>query len=200
MNLILAISKIIPAWCPALGLAITPAVAAAVAVVAASGILVLPKTLEMKIRMSRGFIVSAGALLLVTAVAKLVSASGHARVLQTADPIFAVPFRLVFEIVGALELLISLVCLFGSRVKLQASLVAWLATSFVCYRAALILAGSQPPCHCLGSLTGALPVSPEFVDTVMKWILAYLLIGSYVVLFGSWKHKEPNRLILTTPS
>jgi len=54
----------------------------------------------------------------------------------------------------------------------------------------LFFSGYQHPCHCLGSLTGALPLSPEFVDTVMKGILAYLLIGSYAVLFWSARQKE----------
>ena len=141
----------------------------------------------MRAGLPRVFSVSAGTLLLATAAAKLVSAGGHARILQVTDPILAISFRHVFWIVGLLELMIALVCLFGHQPGLQAGLVAWLATSFVIYRLALYWSAYPKPCHCLGNLTDALQLSPQLVDAVMKIILAYLLAGSYAVLFWCWK-------------
>jgi hypothetical protein len=132
------------------------------------------------------FIVSAGILLLITAVAKFVSASGNVRILQFHDPIFGVSFRLVFLAVGLLELIVALICLFGGQMRLQAGLVASLATSFFIYRVALSLSAYHGPCHCLGDLTDALYISPQTADTAMKIILAYLLIGSYGILFHLW--------------
>lgn len=137
----------------------------------------------------RGFMVSAGVLLLATAAAKLVSAGGNARILQFPDPVFAIPFRRVFWIVGGLELVIALICLFGKWPRLQAGLVAWLATSFAVYRLALNLSGYHSPCHCLGNLTDALHISPETADNAMKVVLAYLLIGSYATVFWLWRQK-----------
>jgi hypothetical protein len=141
-------------------------------------------------KLFRSFMVSAGTLLLATAAAKLVSAGGNARILQDPDPILAISFRHLFWIVGVLELVIALICLFGNQPRLQAGLVAWLATSFAIYRLALYLAAYPKPCHCLGNLTDALHLSPELADTVMKVILAYLLIGSYAILFWFWKQRE----------
>ena len=78
----------------------------------------------MKPGLIRCFMVSAGTLLLATAAAKLVSAGGNARILQDPDPILAISYHHVFRIVGALELMIALVCLFGNQPRFQAGLVA----------------------------------------------------------------------------
>ena len=144
----------------------------------------------MKLKVFRSFIVSAGVLLLATAAAKLVSAGGNAHILQFPDPILVIPYRHVFWAVGGLELVIALICLFSNRTRLQAGLVAWLATSFVIYRLALYLSGYHGLCHCLGNLTDALRISPQAADTAMKIVLAYLLVGSYTTLFWLWRQKR----------
>jgi hypothetical protein len=135
------------------------------------------------------FICSAGALLMITGTAKLISASGDAQLLQNPDPILSVSFRHVFWVVGVLELILAMVCFFGKRVGLQAGLVALLATNFVVYRLGLILVGYHKPCSCLGNLTDALHISPQTADTAMKIVLGYLLLGSYATLFWLWKEK-----------
>jgi hypothetical protein len=143
----------------------------------------------------RAFLFSAGALLLITALAKLISASGGVHILKTSDPVLYLSFRHVFRVVGSIELVVALVCFFGKRPGLQTALVAWLATSFLLYRVGLLLVGYHKPCSCagLGNLTDALHISPQTADTAMKTILAYLLIGSYATLFWLWRQrKKPN--------
>jgi len=82
---------------------------------------------------------------------------------------------------------VAAVCFFGKRIALQASLVAWLATTFLIYRIGLTWIGYHKPCPCLGNLTDAIDVSPQVADYVMKAVLAYLLIGSYFILFWLWR-------------
>ena len=135
------------------------------------------------------FLSVAGVLLLATASAKLISSLGSARILQNSDPILGLTFRNVFRLVGAVELAMALVCLFGKGIKLQASLVAWLATTIVAYRLDLVWIGYQKPCSCLGNLMDALHIPPQAADTAMKIILAYLLIGSYATLFWLWRQR-----------
>ena len=133
---------------------------------------------------------SSGALLFITAIAKLVSAGGNARILQMADPILSIPFRHVFWIVGALELIVAFICFFSKRLGLQAGFVAWLATCFLSYRLGLLWVGYHKPCSCLGNLTDALHIPPQIADDAMKIILAYLLIGSYGTLFWLWRQRK----------
>lgn len=142
------------------------------------------------------FLFSAGLLFFITAAAKLVSSFGTARILETPDPIFGCSFRDVFRIVGLTELAVSIACFLVRGLRLRVVLVAWLATGFLLYRAGLILVGYHRPCSCLGNLTDAIHIPPMVADNIMKGILAYLLIGSYALIFQSWLKKEGNlRLI-----
>ena len=138
---------------------------------------------------------SAGALLAVAAIAKLVSSTGTVRILQNTDPILAISFRHIFWIAGGIELSVAIVCFFSKRIEIKTGLIAWLATSFLVYRIGLVLVGYHKPCSCLGNLTDVLHIPPKTADTAMKIILAYLLIGSYGILFHLWwKRKAEGKM------
>lgn len=136
------------------------------------------------------FTFSAGVLFFITASAKLISASGTAGILKTSDPILHIPFRDVFWVVGACELVISLICLLTKRHLLQTVLIVWIATAFLIYRIGVSWVGYPAPCHCLGNLTDALHIPPQIADTAMKIILTYLLLGSCAALCWLWKEKR----------
>src|ERR1051325_2158954 len=104
-------------------------------------------------KMIRILVCIAGVLLLLTAIAKLISATGKAEVLKLPDPILMASSRVVFLSVGAIELIIAAICSFSRRLVIQAGLVTWIATSFIFYRLVLIGMGYQKPCKCLGNLT-----------------------------------------------
>ena len=133
---------------------------------------------------------SSGILLLLTSVAKIISATGSARALVNADPILFISFRSEFFIIGCIELIVGSVCLIHKSVGLRAGLVAWLSTAFAVYRVGLWAVGWHKPCACLGNFTGALGIPPQGADTAMKIILAYLLIGSYATLFWLWRQRK----------
>jgi hypothetical protein len=130
-------------------------------------------------------------------MAKLISACGSSRILQNSDPVFAISFRSVFVIVGLLEMFVSAVCFFSSRLDFKACMVALLTTNFFIYRLGLLLVGFHKPCSCMGNLTDALHIPPQTADTVMKIILAYLLLGSYASLFWLWRQRKTTAI---TPS
>ena len=148
----------------------------------------------MRTKLIRLFLNSAGTLVLLTAVVKLFSSFGNARILQNPDPILSISFQKIFWIVGVIELVVACICFFGKRVGLQAGLVAWLATNFVVYRLGLLWIGYHKPCPCLGNLTDALHLPPQTADTAMKIILGYLLLGSYAILFWLWKEKRKTHI------
>jgi len=136
------------------------------------------------------FLRSAGILLLITAFAKLGSSFGSAKYLESLDPLLSISFRHLFRIVGMVELGVAFICFFGKPTSMRASFVAWLATAFALYRFGLWWIDYHKPCSCLGNLTDAIHLSPEAADAVMKIILAYLLIGSYVTLFWRWRQRR----------
>ena len=137
-----------------------------------------------------GFVISAGAVLAITGVAKAFSAIGNARVLDTIDPLIGVPFRQLFFWVGLAELLITFFCLFTAKRRLSLLLVAWISTNFLVYRIGLWFIGWHHPCGCMGSLAGMLHLSDGAADGIMKGVLAFLLAGSYLLLL-------PEKLGLT---
>jgi hypothetical protein len=139
---------------------------------------------------------SFGTLLLITAVAKLLSALGSAPILTYPAPLLLVSYRSVFLIVGTLELVVALNCFFSQRMVLKMALVAWLASNFLLYRLGLMWVGYRKLCPCLGQVTDALHISPETADTVMKIILLYLLIGSYAALL--WLRRQKWQIPQTT--
>jgi hypothetical protein len=111
----------------------------------------------MTSKIARLFLYVAGALLLATAGAKLVSSFGGARALANSDPITGLTFRNFFQLGGTIELLVALACLFWRKVKFQAGVVSWLATTPLAYRLGLIWTGHKI-CRCLGNITGLLHI------------------------------------------
>lgn len=139
----------------------------------------------MRAKTNRCFSISAGTLLLITAVAKLASSGGNAKLLDLSDAVLGIHFRYLFVIAGVLEMAVALVCLFGENELRKAKLVAWLSLILLTYRICLGLLGTSEVCGCLGTLTNAIYLSPSVADVLMKIILGYLLVGSVAVLFCS---------------
>lgn len=138
------------------------------------------------------FILSAGAILVVTGIAKVWASFGNSKLLAVSDPICGVPLGTVLLVVGLAEILVASVCFLGKRPLTATVLVAWLATTFLLYRCGLRWIGWHKPCSCLGNLTDALHISPQTADNIMKVVLAYLLIGSYGLLFWHWRQARPQ--------
>ena len=137
------------------------------------------------------FVTTAAAVLLVMGVAKVWSSFGHAKMMAVPDPLLGVSFGNLMLLVGAAELVVAVLC-FCAKVdlRLKISLVAWLATNFLVYRIGLWAVGWHHPCGCKGGLAGALHLSDQAADSMMKVILAYLLIGSYAILFSQWRQRR----------
>ena len=135
------------------------------------------------------FIITAGTVFVITALAKLVSATGEARILNSADPLLGFKTRHVLAGVGLAEAVLAGYLFLGRNSWLKLSLTAWMATNFLAYRLGIWWMEAPKPCSCLGTVTDALPLSPRMVDFGMTGILAYLLIGSFA-LIGMYPKKS----------
>lgn len=125
------------------------------------------------------FLRTAGVLLALAAVAKLVSADGTAKVLDISDPILSFSFRDVFAVVGLVELAIAVFCIVGSQIPIRVGLLVWFSTCLLIYRIGLNVVDFHKPCGCLGGLTDALHISQHGASRAVEIVLAYLLLGSY---------------------
>jgi hypothetical protein len=146
----------------------------------------------------RLFAQSAGTILALTGLAKIWSALGDSKFLSVSDPIIGIKFGTLMLLVGVVEIVIALVCFFSKRQTLAVGLVAWISTYFVVYRVGLWWMDWHRPCNCLGNLTDALHISPQVADNIMKVLLAYMLIGSYGLLFWRWRQGRTAMSIGTT--
>lgn len=147
----------------------------------------------MSKKLRSGFIYSAATILLLTGAAKIVSSFGTSAILFLPDPIFDLPFRYVFCVIGSLEIVVGLLCFLSYDWRIKNAFIVSLATSFVIYRAGLNLLGYHKPCGCLGSLTSVLHISPRTANTILKWVMLYLLIGSYGILIWQFKERRNAR-------
>lgn len=151
-------------------------------------------------KIAKGFLWSAAGILLLTAIAKFISAMGHAKILLEHDPVTGLTYRYLFYGIAIVETGVGLACVFNKHYAFSAGLVAWLSTSFVAYRVCLYNLHYPQPCHCLGNLTDAIHVSPRIADAAMKIILAYLLVGSYAMLLLLAKRAKSDRTVLALSS
>jgi len=138
----------------------------------------------------RRFTLSATTILGVTGIAKLLSGVGDAKILAVIDPVMRLKFGQLMLIAGGVEVAIAFFCFISKRQILAVGLVAWIATVITMYRLGLWWMDWQLPCSCLGNLTDALHVSPKVVDNIMKVLLTYLLIASYMLLFLYWRQSR----------
>jgi hypothetical protein len=130
------------------------------------------------------FLVTAALVLVVTGLAKVLSAMGHGRILMLPDPVFGISYRHLLLLVGLVEFCIACFVFRARRRNLALLAVAWMATGFLLYRVGLSYIGGPQPCHCLGTLTDILNIPPHRADNLMKGVLAFLLIASYGILWG----------------
>lgn len=128
------------------------------------------------------FVRSVGLILCVTGLAKLVSAFGHTPIVRLAEPITQIQFRQLFIVAGVAELFIAAYCILSKKTINSLLVIAWLSTVFLAYRLSLFWIGWKLPCPCLGNLVPTLHISPFLADMIMKIIMAYMLIGSYIHL------------------
>lgn len=148
------------------------------------------------------FLYSTAFIFLFTGAAKLLAILGHDEVFGLPDPLLGVRFRYLLLLAGAIELIVGSMCLTVHVRGLKLALVGWTSTLLLTYRAGLRYLGYLGPCHCLGSLTGILRISPSLANLIMKYVLAYLTIGSGASLLmvlanpakdkGTSKRKRPE--------
>jgi hypothetical protein len=148
---------------------------------------------------SKWFIRSAGVLLLVTGIAKIISVFGHDAVLRKPDPILGIHFDHLLLTVGLIELAIAVVCLTSANQHLALALVAALSINFLGYRAGMWLIHWNGYCPCLGTLTDAIHLSPRQAARLTGAAFIYLITGSFYFLGRSWWDlKNAERLQINT--
>ena len=124
------------------------------------------------------FLYLAAALLLLTAMAKLVSLSGDAHVMDYPDPLLGLSNRQTLLLVAGIELVMAGCMVSRLALPLKYLCAAWLGGEFLIYRLALAVLKPGTPCKCLGTLTGQLHISERTAGWALTFIAAYLVFGA----------------------
>ena len=140
------------------------------------------------------FIYSGGMILLVAAMERFVIIVSSLPVLMLPDPMLGFPLRYAALIVGGIELVVALICLFGKNTGLQIGWLTWLAANFIVFRIGLSWMHCHPQATCIGSLTDPLHLSRGIAGVIWALLPIYLALGSYTALIRLWlvapKHSE----------
>ncbi len=128
------------------------------------------------------FIYTAGGILLAAALSRFLIAAGNAQVLALPDPMLGIPLRVAVLLVGAFELVVALICLFGKRVGLQLGWLAWLGTNYIVFWIGLAWQHCSPQGACIGSLTDPLWLYHGSAGYVLQFLPFCLALGSYAAV------------------
>jgi hypothetical protein len=124
------------------------------------------------------FLLCAGGILLMAAPTRFLIASGNMQVLALPDPLLGIPPRYTVLAVGAFELVVARVCLFGRSVGLQLGWLAWLGTNCIVVRVGLRAMHIHPQATGIGIFTDPLRIHRGRTGYVFAFIPFYLALGS----------------------
>ena len=139
----------------------------------------------------RWFQYSAAAVLIVTALLKIVSLQTGVRFLLLKDPVFIfISNGQIMALSAILELCVAIILIRKLDRVFQFTTLLGLSSILFFYRLGLAWISPNEPCKCYGRATDWLHISTQTADTAMKIILAYLLIGSCATLFWLWRQQK----------
>lgn len=142
--------------------------------------------------MKRIFFNVALAVLILSAVGKLIGLAHWRRANELTDPVFTILTKQqALLLASLLEMLIVGVVWRLKRDFERALALAWIGALFVTYRAALWGVGFKGYCGCLGYWTSCFHLSQEQADFSGWGILVFLLVGSGVILVHDFTSAHP---------
>jgi xanthosine utilization system XapX-like protein len=133
-----------------------------------------------RMKWTRHFIHSTGAILLAAAITRFAILIGHDQVLALPDPLLGIPLLYAVLVVGVVELAIALVCLLSKRTGFQLALPAWWAMVGTAFAIGLFASHCHPQITCLGGLTDPFQLHHGLVGQAMNVMPVYFVLGSFI--------------------
>ncbi|SRR5581483_1115379 len=133
-------------------------------------------------RLEKVFVLSAAVILSCTAVAKLVSVTGAARLLDEANPILVLSNRNIMFMAGVWELAVACYLSLAKNRLGKLLAILWLSSCFLAYRFGMFWLSPGTPCPCLGTLTERLHLSTGASNFLLELTVVFLLGGSLYFL------------------
>jgi hypothetical protein len=141
----------------------------------------------------------AAAMLLLTALAKLFSAGGNARVLHAQDQLLHLGYRPLMISAALLEVAVAVFLLKGRSDLRRYLVLLWLSANFISYHLGIYLLGLHT-CPCLGQLADRLPLPRGLADIFLQVLVLYWFAASVNSLWRMWGSEQWARLALAPRS
>ncbi len=133
------------------------------------------------------FRISAIAILVLTAAAKLFSVGGDAVLLELPDPVFGLKYRHMMVLMGLAEILVAAMIFWLGNSQRSLVAIQGFSAAVLVYRVSVEMVGPGALCPCLGTLHEKLGLSEGAVEITTLSLLAYLLVGSIYFSLGHRK-------------
>jgi ribosomal protein S27E len=141
------------------------------------------------------FILSAGGILALVGAEQALGFFKESWAMTVADPVFGFPFRDSILLIGIVEVIVAMFCLFGNGRVWIAGLIAWVVADVMAYRTGLWCMGWPHPYPCLFYLINALYISPAKADGLLMIACGCLLGGSVAILLDSWRIRNASEFM-----
>lgn len=144
----------------------------------------------MNARDENWFFKTAAVTLILTALAKLYSSTGAAKVLMVQDQLLHLGYRPLLIAVAVIEIAVALFLLKSRHETRRALALLWLSGNFLFYHFGNTLIGVRL-CPCLGRLTDRLPLPPGLADVLLQFLVIFWFLVSLNCVwrrggFGEW--------------
>ena len=137
-------------------------------------------------RLETTFINSAAILLFTAALVALLGACGDSELLNHADPLLFVKYRVFLCLLAAVQIAAAVFLTAGKNTMAKLLLVAWLAATVTTYRVGAALMNEPSILSCLGNLITALPIHPRTLGLLISAVLGCLVLGACGVMAAHW--------------
>jgi hypothetical protein len=134
-------------------------------------------------------------LLIMTALAKVYSATGSAKVFLVQDALLRVGYRPLMLFAAVVEIIGAVFLLVNQNDLRRALVLLWLSCNFLLYRLGTHLLGVHL-CPCLGNFSDRIPLPPDFINLILQFIVLYWFLTSLNVIWRSWGAAKVERIIL----
>ncbi|HEV2395164.1 MAG TPA: hypothetical protein VG146_22665 [Verrucomicrobiae bacterium] len=132
-------------------------------------------------------------MLLLTALAKLYSAGGGARILQIQDQLLHLGYRRVMVLAALFELATAALLVWNRSDLRRSLMLLWLSSNLIAYHLGNFLLGVHT-CPCLGQVADRLPLPRGMADVMLQLLVLWWFLGSWNSFWRLWGSERWSRI------
>jgi hypothetical protein len=133
------------------------------------------------------FLLSAGAILLLSGANMTLDAVGVAQVFDLPDPVFGLRYRHVLLCFALMEVYAAWLLLFTNRPTVALGFLVWLCLAHSAYRIGLFEMGWPHPWPLIAGFSNSWKLSPFAADGIFAGATLYLLVVGSLIILGQPK-------------